>query len=129
MHSYYFIAGILTFLLGIAHSLFGEYLIFRHYRKGSKFIPTQTTGELRERHLRILWASWHLASILGFGLGAVLIYLAFYVNTALKLVNLLSFSVACSMLAGSLLVAYATKCKHPGWIVLLLIAITIYIGR
>ena len=44
MNTYLFIAGILFFLLGIAHSLIGEYLIFKDKR--NKVLEQVTNGVL-----------------------------------------------------------------------------------
>ncbi|KFC66715.1 hypothetical protein FG93_04194 [Bosea sp. LC85] len=60
------LAGALMLVIGLIHSVLGEMLIFRHMRRGS-LVPTMGQPLLRERHVRILWASWHLPSILGWG--------------------------------------------------------------
>ena len=66
-----FFAGCLVFLLGLIHSVLGERLIFSRLRDGG-IIPTKGGSLLKERHVRILWASWHLATIFGCGIGAIL---------------------------------------------------------
>ena len=64
MPSIYLIAGLIAALTGVAHSFLGERLIFRHLRSGG-LIPTLAAPPLRERHIRILWATWHLGSVFG----------------------------------------------------------------
>jgi len=59
MESYLFVAGCLSLALGVIHSVMGEILIFRRMRQG-RIIPTNGHPVLKERHVRILWASWHL---------------------------------------------------------------------
>ena len=65
---YFLIAGILAFLVAIIHSALGEHLVFRRMRNGT-IIPTNGGTLLKERHVRILWASWHIVSIFGVALG------------------------------------------------------------
>jgi hypothetical protein len=79
---------------------------------------------LQERNIRILWATWHLASIFGFAMGAILIQLAITVETP----NFIIQSIAFSMCSGSVLVFYATKAKHPGWIGLLVVAVPCWLA-
>ena len=56
-------AGVVMALTALVHSVVGEILIFRQLRSGG-IVPTEGGPPLRERHVRILWASWHLVSIL-----------------------------------------------------------------
>ena len=126
MNLYLLIAGILCFPLGIAHSILGEYLIFKHKRIKGNIVPSKGGEELKERHLRILWATWHLASIFGWCIGAILIKIAVMQN--LEIVDFILNSIIYTMFLSSVLVLVGTKGKHPGWIVLLLIGIFILIG-
>ena len=109
-------AGVLTCLIGIIHSILGEKLIFQSVRK-DEIVPTQAPKPLRERHLRILWATWHLPSVFGLCLGVLLIYLG--LDLALLEATMGRFVVAAigaTMLVSSALVACATNARHPGWI-------------
>lgn len=54
----------LAVLIGIVHSFLGERLIFRKLRDGS-FVPDREAPPLSARNVRILWATWHLASVFG----------------------------------------------------------------
>ena len=56
-------ASLLAILTGVVHSLLGERLIFRHVRSKS-VVPSLPAPPLQARHIRILWATWHLASVL-----------------------------------------------------------------
>jgi len=124
MNIYFLSAGILCFLLGIVHSFLGEYLIFNEKRDKGKLVPSKESSELKERHLRILWATWHLASILGWCIGAVLIKVALTKNQQnIEFVDFILQSIVYTMGISSLLVLIGTKGKHPGWIVLLIIGI------
>lgn len=129
MNTYFLSAGILCIFLGIAHSVIGEYLIFHPRRKGNSLVPTAGGKELRERHLRILWATWHLATVFGAGFGLLLIQVSYIPNAIdTEFIGFLIIAIQYVMLAGSLLVLVATRGKHPGWFVLLCIAILLWIG-
>ncbi|WP_417858771.1 hypothetical protein [Xanthomarina gelatinilytica] len=126
MNTYFFIAGILCFLLGIAHSILGECLIFKNKRIKGKLIPTKANEYLKERHLRILWATWHLATVFGWCIGILLLKISVLEES--QLINFMVKSISSTMILSSLLVLIATKGKHPGWLVLLAIGIILMIG-
>jgi hypothetical protein len=118
MNPFLLAAGILAVAVGIIHSILGEVLIFKQLRKG-KIVPTATQSILIGRHIRIIWASWHIASFFGWGLAAILFVLA----TAPSVDQLLLNFIASAMLASGALVLFATQGKHPGWIGLLGVAV------
>jgi hypothetical protein len=125
MNTYLLAAGVLLFLVGLAHSVFGELMIFRRLRKNG-VVPTEGGKLLGEGHVRILWASWHFQTALGWAMAAMLVCLARQPSQALPSV---ADIIALSMLAGAALVLAGTKGKHPGWIGLLGVAILVWIGR
>ncbi len=125
MDGYFLIAGILAVFVGLVHSVLGEVLIFRHLRQ-SHWIPTQSPPPLTERHIRIIWATWHLASVFGFVLAAVLFALA---SPSLDFKSVTVHSIAVGFLLASLLVLVATKGKHPGWIGLLLVSVCLWLAE
>jgi hypothetical protein len=130
MNIYLLIAAILCFFLGLVHSFLGEYLIFKHKRKKGSLVPSKGSIELKERHLRILWATWHLASVFGWCIGAILMKIAVTENLLNKeLSNFILQSIIITMFFSSAVVLIGTKGKHPGWIVLLLIGILTIIGN
>lgn len=130
MNTYLFIASILCFFLGIVHSFLGEYLIFNSKRDKGKLVPSKESSNLKERHLRILWATWHLASVFGWCLGAILLKVSFVQDKLnATITDVIMPSITCAMLLSSLLVLIGTKGKHPGWIVLLMIGILTIIGN
>ncbi len=125
MESYLLAAGYLSLALGLIHSVMGEILIFRRMRNGH-IIPTIGHPILKERHVRILWASWHLVTIFGWGFGVILLRYSLLSpehTNQLFVENTILFS----MLSGAFLVFIGTKGKHPGWVVLLAIAILLAI--
>jgi len=130
MNIYFLIAGILCFVLGLVHSILGEVLIFKDKRKTGNLVPTKVNVDLKERHLRIIWATWHLSSCFGWCIGAFLIKISRN-QTILEseLINFMINSTIITMIVSSLLVLVGTKGKHPGWIVLVLISILLIMGN
>lgn len=109
-------AAALAVATGLIHSLLGERLIFRHLRTAS-LVPSSPAPPLQARHVRILWATWHLASVLAWALAALLWQLARQPATSLSGAAVLG-PVAVGFFGGSLLVLAATRGRHPGWIAL-----------
>jgi hypothetical protein len=113
-------AGVLALVTGIVHSVLGEVLIFRHVRRRG-LVPAADAPPLRERNIRILWATWHLASVFGWAFAIVLIRIGLAPLTDSPRALVLG-AIVFANLAGSLLVLIGTKGRHPGWIALLLVA-------
>ncbi len=119
-------AGAIALLTGLAHSVLGERLIFRHLRSRG-VVPTRSAAPLRERHVRILWATWHLATVFGLAFAVVLFRLAVQgAHGPLELVFVRTIALA--HVGGSLLVLVATRGRHPGWIALLAVAALAWFG-
>lgn len=130
MNVYFLIAGILCFILGIVHSILGELLIFKSKRNPSSIVPSKKSADFKERHIRIIWATWHLTTIFGWCLGIILVKISLTqseLNT--EIIGLITQSTIYAMMAGSILVLIATKGKHPGWLILLIIGALLIIGN
>ena len=126
MQAYMFAAGVLALIVGAAHSVLGEILIFRHLRSGG-LVPAMGAPPLRERHTRILWASWHLGTVFGWAFGVVLLRLASpYIESSFQ--AFVEQTIVLAFLGGSLLVLIGTKGRHPGWIGLLGVAALAWFG-
>ena len=125
MQIYLLYAGVLLIAIGAVHSILGEILIFRHLRTNG-FLPSVAAPPLKLRNLRIIWASWHALSVLGWAFAAVLIRIAVpHDDQTVQLFVINAINYAC--LVSSLLVLISTKGKHPGWIGLLGAAILIWL--
>ena len=109
-------AAVLAIATGVVHSLLGERLIFRHLRRSS-LVPSLPAPPLQARNVRILWATWHLASVFAWALAGLLWQLAREPGAALSARLVLSASAAAFVL-GSLLVLVSTRGRHPGWVAL-----------
>ena len=112
-------AGLLAIAVGLVHSVLGEVMIFNRMQLG-KLIPTDGGERLRERHVRILWASWHIVTLFGFALAAILLRLGHAPSLPLKPFVIATISI--TMIAAALLVLIATNGRHPGWLGLLAVA-------
>ena len=112
------LAGVITAATGLVHSVLGEILIFRHVRSGS-LVPAAGAPPLRERNIRIIWATWHLATVFGWAFAGVLLRLAFGHPSPSSLI--LS-AIVFAYLGGAILVLIGTKGRHPGWIALSAVA-------
>ncbi|MBT8114034.1 MAG: hypothetical protein KJP04_01545 [Arenicella sp.] len=119
------IAALLMFIVGVIHSVLGEVLIFRHLRQNS-IMPTLSAPPLTQRHVRIHWASWHIVTLFGFALGALLLWLSYPV-AGFELELFIKHVVIVAMLLSSILVLYSTRGRHPGWLALAAVALLIWL--
>jgi hypothetical protein len=124
LQPYLVAAAVVAVLVGVVHSVLGELLIFRKLRIAA-LVPTQPAPPLESRNVRIIWATWHLASVFGLGLAAILFALASRVPGADPFAIRVIVGV---FLTGSVLVLIATRGRHPGWIGLLVVSVLAYLG-
>lgn len=118
-------AGAVLVVTGLVHSVFGERLIFRRMRRAGSLIPTDGGSALREPHVRILWATWHALSVIGWALAALLLW---YAHEVPPMPAPLGWAVFGGTTGSSLLVLVGTKGRHPGWIALLAAAVLTLLG-
>jgi hypothetical protein len=116
-------AAALAVLTGIVHSVLGEYLIFRHLRRGT-LVPGLEAPPLRSRNIRILWATWHALTVFGWAFAGVLLQIALSPQAS-PLDAFLTATVAANACA-SLLVLVGTRGRHPGWIALAVVATLVW---
>lgn len=128
MNAYFIAAAALASIVGLVHSVLGEIMIFRRMRKSGRIIPTDGGAILSGPNVRILWASWHVLTVFGWGMAAIVVELA--KPTARGSGNdVVEQAIMVSMLVGSVLVLIATKARHPGWVGLLGVAVLVWLGR
>ncbi|MCY7369284.1 MAG: hypothetical protein LH479_00020, partial [Polaromonas sp.] len=115
-------AAALTSLVGLVHSVMGERRIFCHLRLDGHVVPSRGGGLLSEFQVSILWASWHLVTLLSWVLAAVMIWLA---QPAARSVSggLLEFMLALAFALAGMLVLISNRGRHPAWIVLWTVAL------
>jgi hypothetical protein len=121
MNGYFVGAAALLFVVALVHTVLGEVLVFSRLRRGT-LVPTDGGNALRERHVRILWATWHLVTAMGWAMAAMLLGLASSPSAPVE------HAIAVCMLIGSALVLIGTNGRHPGWIGLLGVAILTWLG-
>ena len=119
-------AAAVLVLVGLVHSILGEYLIFARMRRRG-LVPTEGGNILRERHVRILWATWHALTAVGWGIAVILWRFAQrpVIESAQRDVLLI---LALALAAAAALVLVGTRGRHPGWIGLLLVALLSWSG-
>jgi len=123
MNAYLLVSGVLAILMGLAHSLIGEWLILRPLR--SEGLPAvRGSGRHTKSTLRF---TWHVTSVLGFGTAAILLYFArqpsfdpgaVFVLRALSVSYFICFGVS---IVGS-------RARHPSWLVFLVIALLTWLS-
>jgi len=127
MQTFFFAAGLLAIAAGGVHSILGEVLIFSRMRDRT-IVPTRGAPLLQERHVRILWATWHIVTVFGCAIGAILLKLA-HSSSQLGFQGFVGDSIVVATLLSSLLVLIGTSARHPGWIGLLGVAVLTWIGQ
>lgn len=127
MNWYLVIAAALAFFVGLVHSVLGERLIFRRLRQGG-LVPTNGGNLLDERHVCILWASWHIVTVFGWCIAYILLRLSFSSSSASS-AWFIEQAIIIATLAGSALVFIGTRARHPGWTGLLGVAVLVWLGR
>jgi hypothetical protein len=127
MNEYLMAGAILAVVVGGVHSALGEWLIFRRLRVQG-LVPTHGGDVLQERQVRILWASWHIATVFGWCIAAILVWLALPSSTH-EHTKTAAMAIGLAMLAASFLVLVGTKGKHPGWVGLLGVAVLALLGQ
>ena len=119
-------AAALAVATGLVHTVIGEMLIFQRLRRGT-LVPTFGGEVLRQRHVRILWASWHALTLLAWSMAAVLVVMASAPASDMTLA--IARLIAMDMAAGAWAVLVGTRGRHPGWIAMLVVAVLIESGR
>lgn len=122
MNVYFLAAATAAFLLGLAHTVLGEMLIFRHL--GTSGAGADGSKPLGRRHLAALRSTWHLATLFGWGLAALFFWMARPDRSLAGLaVAIAAFLVLCALfwLVG-------TRGRHPAWIIFLVTATLSYLG-
>ena len=127
MNLYLMAAGVLAFIVGLVHSVLGEILIFRGLRSRG-IVPTDGGQLLRERHVRIIWASWHVLTVLGWCVATILWWLA-QDSSLSQSHEFVARAIAAAMLVSAAFVFVGTKGKHPGWAGLLGVAVLVFLGE
>lgn len=123
MNAYFALAGGLAILLGLGHSVLGELLLIGRLTRAC-LPPLAGSTDLALRTLRF---TWHLASVFCWCIGAILLRLSLPASPDSQLAFVQS-ATTLSLFASVLIVVVISRGKHPGWVVLLAIAILTWLG-
>lgn len=118
-------AAALVFVIGAAHSVLGERLIFRHLRARGAWVPTRGQPALREHQLRILWGCWHGLTALGWSVAAALAVLARQASPPAELL----WALAAGLAGVGVIVLVSNRGRHPAWSALWLAAALTLLGQ
>lgn len=121
MNSGLAVASVLAVLVGVIHSVLGEILIFRAQPRAGKSLARH------RRPFDILWATWHIASVMGWALAALLWHLA-TVSEPSPLRSFLVLAIVLAYAASGLLVLVGTLGRHPGWLGLFGVALLVWLA-
>lgn len=110
-------AAALVFLIGGVHSGLGERRIFRQLREDG-IVPTGGAPVLRAFQTRILWASWHVVTVLAWAMAALLGWLAQPAAQAAS-GGVVEWVCAAALAASAGLVLWSNRGRHPAWVALL----------
>lgn len=127
MNAYLIAAAVVVALTGLAHSVGGEWMIFRALRRQG-LVPSGGAPVLRGFQTRILWANWHLVTVLGWAIAALLAWLA-QPSAQAASAGVIEAVLAAALAAGSGLVLLSNRGRHPGWIALGAAAVLVWLGR
>lgn len=127
MNGYFVAAAATISLVAIVHSVLGESLIFSRLRRGN-LVPGNGGSVLGQQHVRILWSSWHMLSVFGLCMAAVLLKSAFPAGDA-SLAGFIAQACAFATLIGSASVFFGTRARHPGWVGLLAASFLTWLGQ
>ncbi len=108
------LAAILTFTLGLAHSILGErYILIRLFRRDD--LPRLFGGtEFTTRTLRF---AWHITTVLCWGFSVLLWQLASGPATSSLVLNVIGYTT----IAAALLPLVVTRGRHLSWVVLMVV--------
>src|SRR4051794_7313469 len=123
MNPYFIAAAALTFAIGVAHSWLGErYILMRLFRQQN--IPHLFgSAAFTKRTLRF---AWHLTTVLGCGVAALLLILASAPRDTSA--RLLSRVIAATFLVSAIVAVVGSRGRHLSWIVFLFIAGLVWLG-
>jgi hypothetical protein len=116
MNAWLVAAAVVIALTGLVHSVGGEWLIFRALRRQG-VVASGGQPVLRGYQTRILCASWHLVTVLGWALAALLLWLAQPAARAAS-GGVIEQGAALALAVGGALVLWSNRGRHPGWVAL-----------
>jgi hypothetical protein len=123
MNVYFALASGLGLILGLSHSVLGELLLISRLTNAG--LPA--VGGSTDFARRTLRFSWHLPTVLGLGLTAILLWLSLQPSPGTELA-FVERALALSFAACWLVVLLISRGKHPGWVAFLALAVLTWLG-
>jgi hypothetical protein len=118
---YYLVAAVLLILLGLLHSGLGERLVIAPLLDHEQLPKLLGSRGFMGRVLRF---TWHITTVLLWGIAGLLIYWAVTgVGTSMD-----AFVVVAALLVSTVISAVIARLKHFSWWVLLLSAVLVWWG-
>lgn len=113
----YYIAAVLLFVIGFAHSYLGErYILIRLFRRGE--LPKLFGGtEFTKNTLRF---AWHLTTVAWWGFAIILLHLA----QSAPSITLVGNIIGVTFLVHFCMAIVGSKGKHLSWVFFLLIGLS-----
>ncbi|MCD4692789.1 MAG: hypothetical protein K8R79_07740 [Calditrichales bacterium] len=122
MNTYFIIAALLAFIIGLAHSVLGErYILIRLFKRE---LPRLFGSDLFTK--RTLRFAWHLTTAAWWGMAVIFVALALREvdNTSVIVVNI----IAITFLVSAVVSLLGSRGRHFSWIVFILIAAAAWLG-
>lgn len=122
MNTYFMIAALLAFIIGLAHSILGErYILIRLFKRE---LPRLFGSDLFTK--RTLRFAWHLTTVAWWGMSAIFVALALRSvdQTSIIVVNI----IAITFLVSAVVSLFGSRGRHFSWIVFILIAVFAWLG-
>jgi hypothetical protein len=114
MHSLFIIVAVVLFLLGIAHSVFGEKLLLLPMAR------EKSVNLFKEKPymISVMRFAWHITSIAWWGMALIIMYFAMIENCPPFCVHALAGTFA----ATGIIIIVFSRGLHPAWFFFLAIA-------
>lgn len=116
MNAFLVAAAAVVALTGLVHSVGGEWRIFRTLRDRG-IVPDGGAPVLRGFQTRILWATWHLVTVMAWALAALLLWVAQPEARAAS-GGVIEHGAALALAVGGALVLWSNRGRHLGWVAL-----------
>ncbi|HYC87321.1 MAG TPA: hypothetical protein VEB86_18945 [Chryseosolibacter sp.] len=124
MDTYLLISSILITLMAVSHSVVGELAIIGPLQKVPGLPALRGSIRLTKMTLRF---AWHVTSVLGIGLAAILFYYSLDTGPDADRLFILK-TLSLTFFAGFVVSIIGSRMKHPAWLVFLVVSILTWLG-
>ena len=124
MNLHLLISAVLLVSLSIAHTIVGEVLVLRPLDRATGLPGIRGSVRTMRETLRF---AWHVTSVLGVGVAAVLLHCARLTpldGDSARVVRIVALTCAASFVVALV----GSRGRHPSWVVFLVVAILSWLG-